>query len=664
MTTHAEYEKLCQEIWEHNRRYYVDARPTISDHAFDHLLKSLEEMEKKHPEWVTPASPTQRVNEALTSGFKTVVHQVPMLSLANTYSKEEIVDFVARMHKLIGHEKVDFSCELKMDGIAITALYEEGLFVRGVTRGDGTAGDDITSNMRTIASLPLQIYGKDVPKRLEVRGEVFMLHSVFSKQNEKKQETGEPLWANPRNAAAGSLKLLDPKEVAERHLSIVFYGIAEDSSHEVKLQTESHDFLQQLGLPILQMHARCSSIDQIWTFAEKVHSARPKLPYDIDGVVIKVDDLKQQVRLGNTAKNPRWAVAYKFAAEQATTRITAITVQVGRTGTLTPVAELVPVSVAGSTIARATLHNEEEVKRKDIRVGDLVTIEKGGDVIPKVVSVDLSSRPAHTHAWKMPTHCPSCGSHVVREAGEVAWRCPNGRKCSEQALRRIVHFTSKVAMDIDNMGEKVVEQLVTRGMVKNPSDIYRLTEADLYQLDGFKEKSVHNLLTSIDKSREVSLARFIMALGIKHVGEETAALLAAKSGSIEALSAMGIEELEAIAGIGSVVANAIVAFFQEEESRKEISALLELGVKPKQHEVVTHKGHAFNGKHFVITGTLENYTRTGAAALIKERGGSVSDSVTKKTDYLVVGESPGSKLEKAQKLGIKILDEKAFVHLL
>lgn len=664
MTTHQEYEKLCAEVWEHNRRYYVEARPTISDHAFDSLLHKIEEIEKKHPEWVTASSPTQRVGEALTHGFKTVSHEVPMLSLANTYSKEEIADWIHRTLKLMDMKSAKFSCELKMDGIAITAHYEDGHFVRGVTRGDGTKGDDITNNMRTIPSLPLRIYGRHVPKQLEIRGEVFMPHRVFAKLNKEREEAGEQLWANPRNAAAGSLKLLDPKEVAERTLSVVFYGIADESSHHITTQSGGEDLLKELGLPTLQYRDVCHDLDEIWAFTEKVREARPHLHYDIDGVVIKVDDIKQQIRLGNTAKNPRWAIAYKFAAQQATTRINDITIQVGRTGILTPVAELDPVSVAGSTISRATLHNEDEVKRKDIRIGDLVTIEKGGDVIPKVVSVDLQCRPSHTHVWHMPTHCPACGSKVVRVAGEVAHRCTNGSKCPAQNLRIISHFVSKAAMDIDNMGEKIVEQLVEKGFIDKPSDIYRLTEKDLYELEGFKEKSVHNLMTSIEKSKHVTLARFIMALGIKHVGEETASLLAAKAGSIEALMHMNEEELKGISGIGGVVATAIVEFFHGQEHRKEIENLLALGVVPQQQKVVTHTGHAFDGKVIVLTGTLDKYTRSAAAELIRERGGKVTDSVTKKTDFVVAGESAGSKLDKAHALGVKVLDEKQFIDML
>lgn len=662
--TYQAYEKLCQEIWDHNRRYYSDSNPIISDEAFDRLLAQLEAMEKMHPEWISPTSPTQRVNEFITQGFQSIVHRIPMLSLANTYSKEEIAEFIKRMHKLVEHQQIAFSCELKMDGIAITAIYEKGAFVKGITRGDGKKGDDITINMRTIEALPLRLSGDHVPDYLEVRGEVYMPHAVFKQLNESRAASEEGLWANPRNAAAGSLKLLDPREVAKRGLAIVFYSVAEDSSSSLTKQYEVHDFLQKIGLPPLEHHAICYSLDDIWVFAEKVLKLRPKLEYDIDGIVIKVDDLREQKRLGNTGKSPRWAVAYKFAAEQAVTRILGITVQIGRTGTLTPVAELDPVFLAGSTIARATLHNAEEVQRKDIRVGDVVVIEKGGDVIPKVVSVDFTKRESVGTPWVMPETCPSCGTAVVRTVGEVAIRCPNSEGCPEQQLRRLVYYSGKSSMDIDNMGEKVVEQLVLRGFVKRPSDIYRLTDEQLYQLEGFKAKSVQNLLASIEKSRDVPLDRFIMALGIKHIGAETAELLAKKAGNIESLSTMTMEDLVRIDGIGEKVAGAVVDFFSNEKNRQEIADLLSLGVKPHQLKTVSYQGHPFSDKTFVLTGALQNYTRSAAVALIKDRGGKVSDSVSKKTDFLVAGEAAGSKFDKAQTLGIPILTEEQFSEML
>lgn len=659
-----DYEKLCEEVWFHNRKYFTDNAPVISDEAFDQLLEQIKRIEKDHPEWISSSSPTQRVGEVLTQGFKTVQHQFSMLSLANTYSKEEIEEFIKRMQKHVEHRKLAFSCELKMDGIAISALYENGVFVRGVTRGDGRKGDDITSNLRTIEALPLRLYGENIPAVLEVRGEVFMKHAVFKRLNEEKAEAGEDLWANPRNAAAGSLKLLDPSEVAKRKLSVVFYGISENSNIPVSSQYKIHDYLKDFGLPILECHARAESLDEIWSFVEKVHKLRRQLPYDIDGVVIKVDDLNEQRQLGNTGKNPRWAIAYKFAAEQATTCILGITVQVGRTGTLTPVAELEPVFLAGSTIARATLHNEEEVVRKDIRIGDIAIIEKGGDVIPKVVEIKPEMRSGHSIPWKMPEKCPGCGTTVVRIPGEVAVRCPNSEGCPEQQLRKIIYFSGKAAMDIDNMGEKVVEQLVKRGFIARPSDIYRLTEEQLYQLEGFKEKSVNNLISSIHKSRDVPLDRFIMALGIKYVGTGTAEMLANKAGSIEALMQMRFDELISIEGVGDKVANSVQDYFANPVNMNEIRCLLTYGVAPRHKLVTIFSGHAFSGKTFVLTGTLHKFTRVSAAMMIKERGGKVSESVSKKTDYVVAGDDPGSKLEKARSLGVRILDEKEFEMML
>lgn len=661
--TQQDYDKLCKKVWEHNKNYYIDNAPTVSDEEFDAMLKRIVSIEKDHPEWISPSSPTQRVNEMPATGFKTVSHKVPMLSLANTYSKDEIEDFVARMHKLIGSQKIAYSCELKMDGIAVSVLYEKGFYVRGVTRGDGKKGDDVTANIKTISSLPLQLYGKNIPDRLEIRGEVFMTHDEFKKSNQQRAKADEPLWANPRNAAAGSLKLLDSQETAKRHLSIAFYGIAEDSSNSLTSQFETHIFLHNHGLPSLALCAKCNGMDEIWAFAEKVRKARSTLPFDIDGIVIKLDDLKEQEHLGTTGKNPRWAVAYKFAAEQAVTRILDITVQVGRTGVLTPVAELEPVFLAGSTIARATLHNAEEIERKDIRVGDTVTIEKGGDVIPKVVNVHVALRPHHSVQWKIPTECPSCGSKIVKVEGEVAVRCPN-LNCTEQRLRRLTHFAGKDAMDIDNMGEKVVEQLVQKGLISTPSDIFQLTASELSQMEGFKEKSIQNLLAGIEKSKDISLSRFIMALGIKHVGTGTANLLAEKAGNIYALSKITFEELESIDGIGPKVGASVIEFFSDKQNLHEIEKLLEHGVKPQEAKAKQQITHAFNGKTFVLTGTLPTFTRAAATAMIKERGGKVTESVSKLTDYILAGEDAGSKLEKGKKLGIVILTEEQFKELL
>lgn len=663
MTTHEQYEKLCQEIWEHNRRYYVEHKPIISDIQFDHLLKKLEAIEKEHPEWVTPASPTARVGEALTAGFLVLQHSVPMLSLANTYSADEVQEFIDRTVKQLTGRPCEFCVELKMDGLAISAIYEGGVFVQGITRGDGHEGDDITANLRTVRSLPLKLYGKKVPERLVIRGEVYMPKASFVELNEQRQKRGEEVFQNPRNAAAGSLKLLDPKLVAERKLDVVFYAIAEDSSQSVDTQSGCHEFLESLGLPTLSIRTRAKTIEDIMAFGEKVEALRPNLPFDIDGIVIKVDSLSEQRKLGQTTKNPRWAVAYKFAAEQATTRINEITVQVGRTGVLTPVAELEGVFLAGSTISRATLHNEEEVQRKDIRIGDMVVIEKGGDVIPKVVKVLGEKRRPGTKPWKMPQVCPSCGTPVVRVEGEVAVRCPNFDDCPEQILRRITHFVSKEAMDIDHLGEKVVEQLIKNKFVRNPSDIYTLTSEQFGKLQGFKIKAITNAMDSIEKSRDVSLEKFIMALGIKYVGASTAADIAAKARDIETLKGMDKEALLAIDGVGDKVAESVVEFFSEERNLKEVDRLIHLGVKIRPVRASAFAGHPFEGKTFVITGTLANYTRQGLTDFIKERGGKVSSSVSKNTDYVICGADPGSKYTKAVKLGLRVLNEDEFISL-
>lgn len=654
-----QYDQLCETIWYHNKLYYVDHAPEISDEEYDHLLKKLEAIEKQHPEWISSTSPTQRVGEMLTQGFKTEAHRIPMLSLPNTYNEEELKDFLKRIEKLTHSSKHNFTAELKMDGIAMTAIYEKGVLQKGLTRGDGFKGDLITSNLRAIASLPLKLHGA-FPDYLEARGEVFMPHKQFKRLNDEKIKAGEEPWANPRNAAAGSLKLLDPKETARRHLSVAFYGIAEGEGTDLKFQHQVVPYLKSLGLPPVEHQALCHNLEEIMAFAEKIRELRPKLGFDIDGIVIKLDALKEQQHLGAAGKNPRWAVAYKFAAEQAKTKILDITVQVGRTGVLTPVAELEPVFLAGSTIARATLHNQEEVERKDIRIHDTVTIEKGGDVIPKVVSVDLEARPKNSKAWKMPSHCPACGALVQQDPGEVAVRCPNSVGCPEQGLRRIIYFASKEAMDIDNLGEKVAEQLFIKGFVKTVADIYQLTAKELSELDGFKEKSIENLLTAIEKSKHVSLARFIMALGIKHIGSQTAELLALKAETLNHFLKLKYEDLLTIEGIGPKVAKSVEEYLMNTSHLFEIERLIKSGVKPESPKPLQFQHHPFAGKTFVLTGTLEKFTRSEAAALIKERGGKVLDAVSKKTDYLVVGTDPGSKLEKAKKLSIVILTEEEF----
>lgn len=657
------YLELCDEIWKHNWLYYVKNDPVITDYEYDQLFANLIEIEKQYPEWVFPGSPTQRVGETISGGFPVARHEIPMLSLANSYSQEEIIDFLERMKRLLHEEQVIYEAELKMDGIAVSIRYEEGVLVRAVTRGNGIEGDEITSNIRTIQSLPLKLRG-DYPQLLEVRGEVFMPKQVFETLNKQHQKEGKPLFANPRNAAGGSLKLLNPKLVAKRELAISFYAIAEISSETISTQYDALKKLQQLGLPVVGEFTRCHNFDEIWHFIGKMEKKRSYLSYEIDGIVIKVDNLKAQKKLGVTGKNVRWAIAYKYAPERVETTIQEIIVQVGRTGVLTPVAELEPVSVAGSRISRATLHNEDEVRRKDIREKDSVFIEKGGDVIPKVVEVNLLKRPKESQPWKMPNHCPACGTEVERRKGEVAVRCPNQTGCPAQSLRRLIYFTSKAGMDIEHLGEKVIRQLVEKEFISRPSDIYMLTAEQLFQLKNFKEKSVQNVLQSIESSKDVSLDRLIMALGIKYVGAETAELLAKRCGNLENLALLSEEELTEIDGVGPKVAESVVTFFSDRENQEEVARLLENGVSPRFRKVEKFEDHLFKGKTFVLTGGLENYTRDEASSLIKERGGKVSSSVSRSTDYVLAGKEPGSKYEKAQKLGISILSEIEFVSLL
>ena len=661
--TYADYIKLCTELDEHSRRYYVDNAPLITDQEFDRLFAKLLLIESAHPDWIFPGSPSQRVGADISSGFSTAAHTVPMLSLANTYSAEEVREFLDRMERMLHTQGVTYETELKMDGIAISVRYEEGVLVRAITRGNGLQGDDITTNIRTIRSLPLSLK-KPFPSVLEARGEVFMPKKAFEALNRSQSAEGKPLFANPRNAAGGSLKQLDSHVTASRQLAISFYGIAEITEEGQATQFESLQTLRRLGLPIVGEFQLCNSFEEIMDYAERVGKKRKELPFEIDGIVIKVNDLSAQKKLGVTGKNYRWAVAYKFAATREETVVRDITIQVGRTGVLTPVAELEPVFVAGSTIARATLHNEDEVKRKDVRIGDYVFIEKGGDVIPKVVEVNLGKRPSGTTAWHMPETCPVCGMVVLRASGQVAVRCPNSLGCSAQTLGRLIHFVGKGGMDIEHLGEKVVTQLVERGFVTRISDIYSLTAQQFAQLKNFKEKAISNALESIEKSKDVPLDKLILALGIKHVGVETAELLANKAGNLETLAQMTELELLSIDGIGPKVAASVLLFFADQDNLEEIARLLVRGVKPRALEVRGFEDHPFYGKTFVLTGGLQNYTRDGAASLIKERGGKVSGTVAKSIDYVIAGIDPGSKYEKAQKLGITILSEEEFLRLL
>ncbi len=665
MSTKREYSDLVKEALRHDRLYFVEVSPEISDYEYDKLIKKIESIEKAHPDWILDNSPTQRVtgDAKQKSKFAQVEHTAPMLSLMNTYSGDELGDFAARMQKFLEITDVEFNAELKIDGVAMSLRYEEGRLVRGVTRGDGRKGEDVTENIMTIKSLPHILKGKNIPKVLELRGEIYMPLTVFHKLNQAKEEAGDEVYANPRNAAAGSLKLLDARESERRHLDIFLYDIAEGGD-ELEKQSQIASFLGKYGFPVFskELSKVCRSTNEILEFAGMIEMKRRTLPFEIDGIVVKLNDLKERKHIGMTGKCPRWAVAYKFAPEQALAVIKEITVQVGRTGVLTPVAELTPVKLAGSTISRATLHNQDEIDRKDIRVGDTVVIEKGGDVIPKVVSVDLKKRKNGAEKWHMPTKCPSCGGKVVHEIDQVAVRCINP-DCKSKNLRKIAFFAAKDAMDIDHMGEKVVEKLTVAGFVATFSDIYRLTVEDLSQIEGFKEKSVDNLLQSIEKSKDTTLDRFIFALGIKHVGKQTAELIADYVGTIDRFVNLTEEELLDIGGIGPIVAESMISFLEEKGNIDEINHLLSLGINPKgpKKKKLTH---AFGGKTFVLTGTLEHFTRSEAAALIKERGGKVSGSVSAQTDFVLAGESAGSKYDMAVKLGVKIITENEFQRMM
>ncbi|MBF8263409.1 MAG: ligA [Parachlamydiales bacterium] len=649
---------------EHDKHYYDECMPQISDFEYDQIMHELLCVEKEHPDWALPHSPTQRVAEGPTKGFVQRDHLVPMQSLANTYSEKELSDFVNRVYKLLEKKSVEFCCELKMDGTAISLTYKNGYLVHALTRGNGQMGDDVTNNVKKIKSVPLMLKGSHIPDVVEVRGEVHMLLATLRNLNAQREEEGLEPFANPRNAAAGSLKLLDPHEVAKRKLNLVCYAIGEGQS-PAATQLETLHLLKEWGFPVSRSEhvALAHDLKGIWSFAEKIHQLRDDLPFEIDGIVVKVNDLKAHDILGATGKTPRFAVAYKFAPEEAMTRVHDITVQVGRSGVLTPVAELEKVHLAGSMITRATLHNADEVKRKDIRVGDMVAIEKGGDVIPKVTRVDFSMRPHDSQPWKMPSHCPICKTPVVHREGEVAIRCPN-MKCVGQCQRRIAWFASKHAMDIEHMGERVVEQLVEKGFVLRISDIYLLDAEKLSQLDGFKEKSIRNLLGSIEKSRKCPLSRLIMGLGIKYVGTETAELLADHVHDLDHLLRIREEELLKIEGIGEKTAHTIAEYFRDPDHIEEIRLLLRHGVEPQKAAKKKISGHAFFDKTFVLTGSLDQFTRDEAAQLIKERGGHVVGSVSKQTDYVLVGSDPGSKFEKAQKLGITILSGQQFQKML
>ena len=649
-------EALRAEIRTHDHRYYVLNSPEISDLAYDRLLSELTTLESQYPELITPDSPTQRVGSDLTKEFPTVSHLAPMMSLSNTYKPEEIADFDRRVRDVLGNIAHHYVCELKLDGVAISLVYENGKLLRGVTRGDGEKGEDVTKNLRTIRSIPLHLTEKSF---LEVRGEVLMFREEFAKLNARRREAGESPFANPRNSSAGTLKLQDPREVARRPLRFYGYYLRQlgstdsDSSHYSNLKR-----LEKLKFPVLDAYRRCSSVSEVYEYCQYWETNRHTLPFDIDGVVIKVDKLVQQDKLGSTAKAPRWAIAFKFKATEVFTRVKDIVLQVGRTGVVSPVAELEPVLLAGSTVSRVTLHNEDFIKEKDIRVGDLVAIEKGGDVIPKVNRVDIHSRPKKSKVFIFPVSCPVCSQPLSKSEGEAAWRCDNIH-CDAQVKRRIEHFSSRNAMDIENLGEAVVAQLVDTGLIHDVADLYFLKENDLLQLDRMGKKSVSNLMTAIEKSKSQSLERLIYGLGIRFVGEEAAKDLARYFKNMNAFSISDVEALVHIDGIGERTAHSIHYFFSDANVKKMLQRLVKAGLN-MEYVQTSQQLQIFDGKVFVLTGSLPTYSRDQAKRLIEERGGHVSGSVSKKTDFVLAGEDAGSKLKKARDLGVSIIDEAQF----
>ncbi len=652
-------EKLRELINYHNYRYYVLDDPEVSDAEYDSLMKELEALEREYPDLITPDSPTQRVGGAVLSGFQVVTHAIPLLSLANAYSQEELDSFDRRVRELLSSPP-RYTAELKIDGLAISLLYRDGVFIRGATRGDGQTGEDITNNLRTIRSIPLKLR-EPLAGDLEVRGECYMDKRAFEQLNKAQEEKGEKLFANPRNAAAGSLRQLDPKVTSERQLNVFLYGLGYSDALPPDSHYETLQWLSSLGFRTNPETQVFDSIDGVKEFIQYWHEKRESLPYDIDGIVVKVDSRVQQELLGTTAKSPRWAVAYKFPAMQKTTKVEDIIVQVGRTGAVTPLAILEPVFIAGSTVSRASLHNEDYVKEKDIRIGDTVVIQKAGDIIPEVVRSVPELRDGSERVFQMPQSCPACGTRLVREAGEAVWRCDNSQ-CPAKLVEGLVYFASRDALDIEGMGPAVVQQLVDAGLVKNPADIFKLTKEQLLGLDRFGERSAAKLVASIEEAKGRGLARLLTALGILHVGTQTAASLAAYFGSMEKLVTATEDQLAQVPDIGPVVASSISAFFQNPKNIQLIEELKKLGVKmdePKQS-----RGEAFSGKTFVVTGTLSQFSRKEAKDAIESLGGKTTESVSKNTDYLVVGEKPGSKLDKARELGISILDEQQFIDML
>ena len=656
--------RLRETLHHHNYCYYVLDAPEISDAEYDSLLRQLQAIEADHPALITDDSPTRRVGAPVAKIFRQVSHSVPMLSLDNAFNEQELTEFDRRIREKLELDVVDYCAEPKMDGLAVSILYQDGVLSAGATRGDGSTGEDVTDNIRTIRNLPLRLQGQDVPAQLEVRGEVFMLIDDFMQLNKNQQVKNQKPFANPRNAAAGSLRQLDSRITAERRLSFYGYGMVDAESRGLTAHSAVLDQLRAWGLPINNVWRKLRGLAQCVDFFKAMERKRSGLAFEIDGVVFKVDGLSQQQAMGYTSRAPRWAIAHKFAPEEAVTKVLGIDIQVGRTGALTPVARLEPVTVGGVTVSNATLHNEDEVKRKDVQQGDTVTVRRAGDVIPEVVRVLTELRPDNARPFIMPKECPVCGSPVARQDDEAVVRCTGGnRRCSAQCIGAVRHFASRRALDIRGLGDKLVEQLVEKNLVNSVADVYRLERNGLLALDRMAAKSADNLLAQIDKSKDTTFARFLYGLGIPEVGESTAELLAVEFGDLDSLRQAQLDQLQAIKDIGPVLAEHIYRFFQDNENINTINDMIAAGV----HWPMPEKRGAGNaplaGKRIVITGTLD-MPRDEVKAKLKSLGASVGNSVSKNTDYVIVGRDPGSKFTKAQGLGVTVLDEQGLLNLL
>lgn len=649
---------LTKQLNYHSKKYYVDDAPEISDFEYDQMMRELEDLEKQYPQYLSPLSPTQRVGGVPLDKFEPVVHDVPMQSLQDVFSEGELYDFGKRVSETVGN--AEFVVEHKIDGLSVSLEYENGKFVRGSTRGDGLVGEDVTSNLKTISSIPM-ILSEDIPV-LEVRGEVFISRDNFKKINDMREAMDEPLFANPRNAAAGSLRQLDPKIAASRKLDIFVFNIQKIEGKEIHSHIEGLRYLRQLGFKVILNDEVFPDIKSVHKRILEIGEERGGLSFDIDGAVVKVNDFAKRNLLGSTSKFPKWAAAYKFPAEKQKTVVEDILVQVGRTGVLTPLAVLTPVRIAGSTVSRATLHNADYIADKDIRIGDTVVIQKAGDIIPEVVEVIKEARSGKEQKFIMPERCLECGALVVREEGEAAHRC-TGVDCPAQRLRHIIHFVSKSAMDIDGCGPSIIEQMLDRKMINNAADLYYLDEDSIAAMDKMGQKSAQNLLSSLEKSKSNELYRLINALGIRHIGEKASKILAKKYKTIDNLINADIEELTLIDDIGAKMAQTINEFFNEEQNIKFINRLKEAGVTCEDY-AQENEDLRFEGKTFVLTGTLSKYTRNEASEIIERFGGKTSSSVSKKTSYVLAGEEAGSKLDKANKLGVMIISEDDFENMI